>query len=76
MRGEYLRNSWDLVTAYYALNPNDERWIVSDECKIDFEDNACARVSDGKGSRYVSFSDERELERILNGIIDGTAEII
>lgn len=76
LEGGFVRNSWDLVTVYYALTPEDERWIVSDECRVDYNDDATARVSDGKGSRYVSFSDERELERILNGIIDGTAEII
>lgn len=73
--GEFVRNSWDLVTVYYAVRPNDERWILSDECRVRFNDNATAAVSSGKGARTVRFSDEQELTKILNGIIDGTSEV-
>lgn len=73
--GGFVRNSWDLVTVYYAVNPGDERWILSDECKIRYNDDATAVVSAGTGARTVRFADERALEGILNGIIDGTQEI-
>lgn len=75
LNGGFVRNSWDLVTVYYALTPEDKRWIVSDDCEVRYNDDATAVVSQGTGDRFVRFSDERELERILNGIIDGTAEI-
>ncbi len=71
--GGFVRNSWDLVTVYYAVNPGDERWILSDECCIRYNDDATAVVSSGTGARTVRFADERALEGILNGIIDGTA---
>ncbi len=73
--GSFLRPSWDLVTVYYAVCPEDKRWILSDECCVRYNDDATVRLSDGKGSRYVKFSDERELEGILNSIIDATAKI-
>lgn len=67
--GKFLRNSWDLVTAYYALEPNLDKWILSDECCIRYRDDATAVITEGRGARYVRYADERELEAILNDII-------
>ena len=69
--GRFQRNSWDLVTVYYAVEPCDEKWILSDECCIRYRDDATAVITGGKGARYVRYADERELEKILNGIIAG-----
>ncbi len=65
----FLRNSWDLVTVYYALEPELEKWIVSEECQIRFNDDATSAVSEGTGARFVRYADERELEKILNELI-------
>lgn len=73
--GKFERNSWDLVTVYYAVNPADERWILSHECKIRYNDDATAVITEGTGAKYVRFADEAALRDILNGIIDGSAEI-
>ena len=69
--GKYLRSSWDLVTAYYALEPQLDGWVLSDECAIRYRDDATAVLTEGTGARYVRYADERELERILNAIISG-----
>ena len=68
--GKFLRNSWDLVTAYYAVEPELDKWILSDEVCIRYRDNATAVITEGTGARYVRYADERELETILNNIID------
>jgi hypothetical protein len=73
--GGFVRNSWDLVTVYYAVNPDDERWILSDECQIRYNDDATAVVTEGTGAKTVRFADEAALTEILNGIIDGSAEV-
>lgn len=73
--GGFVRNSWDLVTVYYAVCPTDGRWIISDECQIRFNDDATAEITAGVGARTVRFSDESALADILNGIIDGSAMI-
>ncbi len=65
----YLRPSWDLVTVYYALEPELEEWIVSEECKVRFNDDATTSVSEGMGARFVRYSDERELEKKLDEIL-------
>ncbi|MGN1347160.1 MAG: nucleoside hydrolase [Eubacteriales bacterium] len=75
LNGGFVRNSWDLVTVYYALNPDDERWILSDERRIRFRDDATADVTEGTGARYVRFADEAALEEILNGILSEKTEI-
>ncbi len=72
--GGFVRNSWDLVTVYYAVCPTDERWILSDECRIRFNDDATAVVTHGDGctgARTVRFSDEAALTDILNSLITG-----
>ncbi|MBE6598635.1 MAG: hypothetical protein E7638_04250 [Ruminococcaceae bacterium] len=69
IENSFLRPSWDLVTVYYALEPRLDRWIVSEECKIRFNDDATSAVSEGTGARFVKYADERELEQIINGII-------
>ena len=73
--GKFVRNSWDLVTVYYAVNPDDSRWILSDECRIRYNDDATAVVTEGTGAKTVRFADEAALAEILNGIIDGSADI-
>ena len=65
----FRRPSWDLATVLYALTPDSEDWIVSDEHKVDFADNGAVMISDGKGSRWVRHRDERALEKTLNNII-------
>lgn len=65
----YLRPSWDLVTVYYTLEPELEGWIVSDECKIRFNDEAESVVSEGTGARFIRYSNERELEKKLDAIL-------
>lgn len=67
--GRYLRNSWDLVTVYYAVEPELDKWVLSEECSIRFNDDATAVISEGTGARYVRYSDEKELTDILNNII-------
>ena len=67
--GKYIRNSWDLVTVYYAVEPELDKWILSEECAIRFNDDGTSVVSEGSGARYVRYADERELEGILNEII-------
>ncbi len=66
-----LRPSWDLVTVFYALEPTLDKWIVSDECKIRFDERSGSVISEGTGARYVKYADERELEEIINGLIVG-----
>ena len=65
----YLRPSWDLVTVYYALEPELEGWSVSDECKIRFNNEAESVVSEGTGARFIRYSNEREHEERLNAIL-------
>lgn len=67
--GKFLRNSWDLVTVYYAVEPDLPGWILSDTCSIRFRDDATAILEPGTGARYVRYADERELETTLNQII-------
>ncbi len=67
--GSFRRNSWDLVTVFYAVEPDDPCWQLSDEVQIYFNDDATAVVETGVGARYVVYSDERALEEILNNII-------
>ncbi len=67
--GGMLRNSWDLVTVYYALEPNDPLWQISDECAVRFTDRGNTAVREGSGARYIRYGDERALEEILNGLI-------
>lgn len=68
--GGFVRNSWDLVTVYYAMEPEDPQWSVSKECAIRFRDDATAVIdASGTGARYARYRDERALEQILNGII-------
>ncbi len=69
LNGGFLRNSWDLVTVYYAVEPNDPLWQLSDEVAIRFNDDATSVITPGTGAKYVSYGDERALEQILNGII-------
>lgn len=59
------------MTAYYALEPQLDGWVLSDECAIRYRDDATAVLTEGTGARYVRYADERELERILNAIISG-----
>ena len=54
---QYARESWDPVTVYYALHPEDPDWIVSDECAVRFENNRTL-VSEGCGAKYVRYADE------------------
>ena len=63
------RESWDPVTVYYALHPEDPDWIVSDECAVTFGDNARTVVTEGNGAKYVRYSDGRKLEEIIDNII-------
>ncbi len=67
--GSFRRNSWDLVTVYYAVEPDDPCWQLSDEVQIRFNNDATAVVKTGVGAKYVVYSDERALEEILNDII-------
>lgn len=69
LENPYLRPSWDLVTVYYALEPQLDGWIVSDECKVRFNDDATTSVSEGTGAGFVRYSDERELEKKLDEIL-------
>ncbi len=65
----YLRPSWDLVTVYYALEPQLEGWIVSDECKVRFNEGAEPVISEGTGARFIRYSDEKELAEKLDAIL-------
>lgn len=69
--GKFQRNSWDLVTVYYAVEPDLPGWVLSDECCIRFHDDATVNLTFGTGARYVRYSDEREMEARLNEIICG-----
>lgn len=65
---QYARESWDPVTVYYALHPEDNDWIISPECAVRFEDNRTL-VSDGFGARYIRYADEGKIEGIIDSMI-------
>jgi len=69
------RSSWDLVTVYYALEPNLKNWICSEECQIRFRDDGSAALTEGCGGRYIRYADESEIQAILDGIIQLTTEL-
>ncbi|MBQ8511913.1 MAG: nucleoside hydrolase [Clostridia bacterium] len=62
------RNSWDLVTVYYALNPDGD-WTLSEECAVRFDDGGRTLVSEGKGAKHVRHNDEAWLKTEMNRII-------
>ena len=62
------RESWDPVTVYYALEPDDPLWQISDDCAVRFEGENTV-VLEGKGARYIRYADERKLEGILEDMI-------
>ena len=62
------RESWDPVTVYYALCPEDPNWIISDECAVTFSENRTV-ISEGCGAKYVRYADEKKLEEILEDMI-------
>lgn len=67
--GSFRRQSWDLVTALYSVEPDDEGWLLSDEHLVDFGDDGRVLISDGKGSRWVRHRDEKALQKTLDDII-------
>lgn len=65
---QLARDSWDPVTVYYALCPEDPDWIVSGECAVTFEDNRTV-IGEGTGAKYVSYADAGKIEEIIEEII-------
>ncbi len=69
LENSFLRPSWDLVTVYYALEPQLDGWIVSEACDVRFGGDGSTAIADGAGARYVKYVDEAELTEILNRLI-------
>lgn len=66
--GSFRRPSWDLVTVFYSVAPNED-WEISEEFQIDFGDDGRVLSSAGKGSRWIRYRDEKSLQKTLNEII-------